>query len=114
MQSAPAATDIRLASKLFRQLGDFTRLSILVQLADGERRVTDLVERLQGSQGNISGHLSCLKECGLVLDRRDGRQVFYRVAHPEVAAVLQAAENLLALTGTGVDLCANRVMGNAR
>jgi ArsR family transcriptional regulator, cadmium/lead-responsive transcriptional repressor len=100
-------TDVRLAAKLFRGLGDPLRLAILAQLADGERRVTDLVEQLEGSQGNISGHLACLKDCGLVTDRPEGRQVFYRIAAPEVVRVLRAAESLLETTGHRVDLCSN-------
>lgn len=100
-------TSAQLGAKLFRGFADPTRLAILDELAGGELRVTDLVSRLQGSQGNISGHLSCLKGCGLVLDRPDGRQVFYRIAHPEVVAVLRSAEALLGIAGHEVELCAN-------
>jgi DNA-binding transcriptional ArsR family regulator len=101
------APDVQVACKLFNGFADRTRLAILVELANGERRVTDLVQALNGSQGNISGHLACLKECGLVVDRPAGRQVFYRIAHPEVYDVLRSAEALLAVTGHAIELCAN-------
>lgn len=104
---AAVATDIALVAKLFRGFSDPTRLGILVELAEGERRVTDLVARLDGSQGNISGHLACLKECGMVTDRPEGRAVWYRIAEPEVIAVIRAGERLLARTGQQVDLCPN-------
>jgi ArsR family transcriptional regulator, cadmium/lead-responsive transcriptional repressor len=110
MMSAMATatgTDVQLAAKLFRGFGDPLRLAILVALADGERRVTDLVSQMRGSQGNISGHLACLKDCGLVIDRAEGRQVFYRIAGPEVVRVLRSAESLLASTGHRIDLCSN-------
>ena len=107
MAQAAARSDVQLGAKLFRGFADPTRLAVLAELADGEARVTDLVSRLQGSQGNISGHLACLKECGLVADRPAGRQVFYRIARPEVVAVLRAAEELLAVAGYQVDLCPN-------
>ena len=100
-------TDVAIASKLFRGFADPTRLAILTELDGGELRVTDLVARLQGTQGNISGHLSCLKDCGLVADRPEGRQVFYRIARPEVVAVLRSAEAFLAVAGHRVDLCPN-------
>jgi DNA-binding transcriptional ArsR family regulator len=105
----PAAldTDIQLVAKLFRGFADPTRLAILVALADGELRVTDLQTRLGGSQGNISGHLACLKDCGMVADRPAGRAVWYRIAEPEVIGVIRAAEGLLACTGELVDLCPN-------
>ena len=100
-------TDVQLAAKLFRGFADPTRLAILAELADGELRVTDLVGRLGGSQGNISGHLACLKDCGMVADRPQGRAVYYRIATPEVVNVLRCAEALLARTGHRVDLCPN-------
>ena len=101
------AADVLLAAKLFRGFADPMRLAILDQLGDGELRVTDLVGRLEGSQSNISGHLQCLKGCGLVADRPEGRQVFYRIARPEVVAVLRAGSDLLACSGVQISLCPN-------
>jgi hypothetical protein len=71
-----------LAAKLFRGLADPTRLGILLALQAGERRVVDLVAELGGSQANVSGHLACLKDCGLVADRAQGRANLYRLAAP--------------------------------
>ena len=99
--------DIELASKLFRSLGDPMRLAIVEILADGERRVTDLVQALDSSQPNISGHLACLKDCGLVADRPQGRAVFYRLAHSELFDLLRAGEALLSRTGSDIALCPN-------
>jgi DNA-binding transcriptional ArsR family regulator len=98
---------VALAAKLFRGFGDSTRLAILNELAAEELRVTDLVSRIGGSQANISGHLACLRDCGLVVDRPQGRQTFYRIAAPEVVKLLHAAEDLLALSGQKIALCAN-------
>jgi ArsR family transcriptional regulator len=102
---APAGTG--LASKLFRGLADPTRLAILLTLQAGEQRVVDLVAELGTSQANVSGHLACLKDCGLVADRAQGRANYYRLARPELAALLHAAEELLAATGDNVALCRN-------
>lgn len=99
--------DVATAVKLFCGFSDQTRLMILTLLVDGEHRVTDIVDVLGASQANVSGHLKCLKECGLVIDRRAGREVHYRVAHPEVVDVLRSAERLLAVTGQRIDLCPN-------
>ena len=106
-QAAPAS----LAARLFRGFADPTRVAILLALLDGERRVSDLVDAVGGSQSNVSGHLACLKECGLVVDRPgERRQVFYRLAQPEVVELLGAAERLLAATGTAIELCRNPMM----
>ena len=100
-------SDVELASKLFRSLGDPMRLAIIEILADGERRVTDLVDVLGSSQPNVSGHLACLKDCGLVADRPQGRAVYYRLAHTELFDILRAGEALLSQTGNDIALCPN-------
>ena len=99
--------DTALAAKLFRGFSDRTRLEILRRLAPGELRVTDLVQAIGGSQANISGHLACLKDCGLVEDRPVGRQVYYRIARSEVVDLLTAAERLLGVHGWQIELCPN-------
>lgn len=99
------ASKAEVAAALFHGFSDRTRLSILLSLLDGEKRVVDLVEELGGSQSNISGHLACLKDCGLVADRPEGRQTFYGIASKEVVGVLRAAEKLLAINGDGIQLC---------
>jgi len=99
--------DLALGAKLFRSLGDPMRLAIVEALAGGERRVTDLVAELHSSQPNISGHLACLKDCGLVLDRPQGRAVLYRLARPELFELLRSAEALLEATGFEIALCPN-------
>lgn len=99
------------AARMFRGFADPTRVAILMQLLPGERRVTDLVDAVGGSQSNVSGHLACLKECGLVVDRPgERRQVFYRLAGPEVRDLLSAAERLLVANGAGIELCRNPMM----
>ena len=97
--------DLTLGAKLFRSLGDPMRLAIIERLAAGECRVTDLVAELQTSQPNVSGHLACLKDCGLVLDRPQGRAVLYRLTRPELFALLRSAEGLLEATGHDIALC---------
>lgn len=107
--SGTAATrNVQLAAKLFRGLADPTRLAILEAIAEeGELRVTDLLARVGGSQANVSGHVACLKDCGLVLDRPEGRQVFYSISDPVVVEAIRGAEAVLALSGESIALCPN-------
>nr|WP_323384564.1 metalloregulator ArsR/SmtB family transcription factor [Streptomyces calidiresistens] len=93
------------AVALFRSLGDPARLAILHRLAEGEARVTDLVSRLGLAQSTVSAHLSCLRDCGLVTSRPQGRASLYSLARPELLDLLAAAERLLEATGEAVDLC---------
>ncbi|MGD9961847.1 ArsR/SmtB family transcription factor [Nocardioides sp.] len=98
---------LRRGAALFHGLADRTRLAIVRQLAEAELRVVDLTRNLGLAQGTVSGHLACLRECGLVVGRPEGRQMFYGLAHPELFDLLSSAEQLLALTGDAVELCPN-------
>ncbi|GAD87057.1 putative ArsR family transcriptional regulator [Nocardia asteroides NBRC 15531] len=92
---------------LFHSLSDATRLAIVHRLACGEARVSDLMAGLELAQSTVSAHVACLRDCGLVVGRPQGRQVFYSLARPELMDLLSAAETLLAATGNAVALCPN-------
>ena|SRR6266508_2139240 len=66
--------------RLFKGLGDQTRLRILNLLIHGELCVCDIQYVLGSSQPNVSRHLNYLKNSGLVLDRREGARIYYRLA----------------------------------
>lgn len=69
------------AEALFRALADPTRLRALLLLhAEGELCVCDLTRALKLSQPKISRHLAALRSAGLVVDRRDGQWIHYRIA----------------------------------
>jgi ArsR family transcriptional regulator, cadmium/lead-responsive transcriptional repressor len=93
------------AAALFRSLGDPVRLAIVQRLARGEARVVDLTGVLGLAQSTVSKHLACLRDCGLVAFRAEGRQSFYALTRPELLDLLRSAEGLLAATGNAVALC---------
>ncbi|MPY80298.1 MAG: metalloregulator ArsR/SmtB family transcription factor [Actinophytocola sp.] len=105
--AAPATEDMHPAVALFRSLADPTRLAIARRLAAGEARVVDLIGELGLAQSTVSAHVACLRDCGLVTGRPEGRQVFYALARPELLDLLAAAETVLAATGNAVALCPN-------
>lgn len=106
MQCTTSTDAVPRAAALFRGLADPTRLRILLELQAGERRVVDLMQRLGLPQSTVSTHVACLRDCGLVDSRAEGRQSFYRLAVPELRDVMDAAEAVLARTGGVVALCA--------
>lgn len=95
------------AVALFHSLSDATRLAIVQRLSQGEARVADLVGELGLAQSTVSAHVACLRDCALVEGRPQGRQVFYRLARPELMDLLASAETLLSATGNAVALCPN-------
>lgn len=77
------STQTRQLATCFRGLADATRLRILNLLGWGELCGCDIQRVLEVSQPNVSRHLIYLKHAGLVLDRREGFRVFYRLAPAE-------------------------------
>ena len=73
---------------LFSTLADPTRRAIFEQLTLGEAAVRELTARFDVSQPAVSQHLRALREAGLVTERRDGRQIHYRIAPQGLAPLL--------------------------
>jgi DNA-binding transcriptional ArsR family regulator len=106
LESAPIA--IRsLRAKLFRGFADPSRLAILETLRTQERCVSDLVAATGLSQPNVSAHLNCLRECGLVASRQEGRYVHYRLANAEIADILDSADAVLSHLAEQISACVN-------
>ncbi|MFC3689234.1 ArsR/SmtB family transcription factor [Aquipuribacter hungaricus] len=99
------AAALETAASLFRGLGDPARLAILRHLSLGEHRVVELTEHLGLAQSTVSGHLACLRGCGLVTSRAVGRASLYSLAQVELMDLFAAAEKVLAATGDAVLLC---------
>jgi ArsR family transcriptional regulator, cadmium/lead-responsive transcriptional repressor len=96
------------AACLFHGFSDPSRLAIVRHLALGEHRVVDLTKHLGLAQSTVSKHLACLRDCGLVTSRPEGRASMWSLNHTDtVIELLSAAERLLALTGDAVTLCPN-------
>jgi DNA-binding transcriptional ArsR family regulator len=93
---SPQATETDVLAKYFRGFGDPTRLRILGLLREQERSVGELVNALGQPQPKVSNHLACLRWCGFVAAERRGKRVFYQLADPRVAQVVDITQALLA------------------
>lgn len=100
-----APTNTNLQAKLFRGFGDPSRLGILNALRNGPLNVGEIVEMTGLSQPNVSNHLGCLRDCGLVVARQEGRYVTYHLSDDRVGELLALAESLLADVARGVYEC---------
>ena len=99
--------DVTAAVCLFRSLADPARLAILRHLALGEHRVVELTAHLGLAQSTVSAHLACLRDCGLVSSRPQGRASVFALTRPELFDLFVTAEAVLAATGDPVALCPN-------
>jgi DNA-binding transcriptional ArsR family regulator len=107
---APSLTQesAALYARFFRALGDPTRVQVLSLLLEGPAEgytVGELVTAIGAPQSRVSTHLGCLRWCGLVQARREGKQVYYRVANPRVRALLTLGGEVLRDHATGVASC---------
>ena len=98
-------TNLNVKARLFRGFGDPSRLKILESLSGGGQTVGVIVERTGLSQSNVSNHLSCLRDCGLVITEQRGKFVEYRLSDPRVNKLLILAGSLLADVARGVYEC---------
>lgn len=92
--SAKGAKQLTDVAKVFHALSDETRLLILEQLKEGEQCVCDLTEAFKTGQSRLSFHLRVLKEAGLVLDRPEGRWVYYSLNREAIEDLQEVLNSL--------------------
>jgi len=78
-------------SDYFSLLAEPTRLKILSAICDGERSVSDIVERVGASQTNVSRNLNLMYGKGVLKRRREGQMTFYSIADPNVVTLCRTA-----------------------
>lgn len=101
--SSPKTIDLQ--AKLFRGFSDPSRLCIMEALRDGPQTVTEIVHATGLTQPNVSNHLACLRDCGLVSAEPHGRFVHYKLSDVRVAHLLALADDLLADVAKGIYEC---------
>jgi ArsR family transcriptional regulator, arsenate/arsenite/antimonite-responsive transcriptional repressor len=82
------------AATLFHALSDETRLALLEQLKGGERCVCELTDAMKAGQSRLSFHLKVLKEAGLLLDRREGRWMYYSINPDAIESLEELVDTL--------------------
>lgn len=91
-------------ARFFKALSDRSRISILEALREKEQmNVGEICEALNMEQSTVSHHLRCLRNCGLVRTRKEGKQVFYSLNG-------EIVEKLLVLSGKHVKALAQEIL----
>lgn len=88
-------TQLQLEAKLFKGFGDSSRLTILELLSEKPLTVSEIVKETELSQPNVSMHLACLLECGLVQNKKEGRNSYYQLSGDEVREVVKTARKIV-------------------
>lgn len=95
----PAMEVFETAAAVFKKLDDGSRLRIFWILCHGEECVINLSAMVEMSSPAVSHHLKLLKESGLIVSRREGKEVYYKAADTEQCRVLHTAiERIMEIT----------------
>lgn len=97
--------DIELKAHFIHGLSNKTRLTILELLKLKEMTVNEIVEQSKISQSSISQHLACLKGCGLVISRQEGKFVYYQIKNDQILALLQLIDSVVEDTEEDIACC---------
>jgi DNA-binding transcriptional ArsR family regulator len=82
------------AAEIARALADPKRLCVVEELSAGERSVSDLSRCIGCQVPNMSQHLAVLRSAGLVITRREGSTVYYRLADPRVLEAYRLIQDI--------------------
>lgn len=74
-------------------------------MMDGEKTVSEIVEIINGNQSNISQHLNCLKGCGIILGRQEGKFVYYSLRNVQIEQLLRMFDVVFHEVQTEVASC---------
>lgn len=86
--------DLGTLGRVGTALADPTRRRVLVQLIDGPGYPAELADAFGTTRANLSNHLTCLRECGLVTATAEGRRVRYELADDRMAEALSILASL--------------------
>ena len=85
----------RIHAELCKVFSNPTRLEILNLLRDKEMSVTELIEKTELSQANISQHLSIMRSKGIVISDRKGKNIYYRLTNPKIIKAFDIIRKVL-------------------
>lgn len=96
MLDAPKIELIKLQAEICKTLSDPKRLMLIHALREGEMSVSRLTLELGLPQANVSQHLAILRERGIVTTRREGTNIYYRLANEKIAQACDLVREVLA------------------
>lgn len=82
------ASPLDVMNRLGRALADPTRSRIILTLLDHPAYPAELSQDLDLTRSNVSNHLACLRDCGIVVSEPEGRRTRYEIADPHLAQAL--------------------------
>ncbi|MEK4009719.1 ArsR/SmtB family transcription factor [Peribacillus sp. FSL M8-0224] len=101
--------DIDLKVKMIHGFSNKTRIHILESIKNQEKTVSEIVEEVSGNQSNISQHLACLKGCGIIVGRNEGKYCYYSLRNQQIRDLLTMFDVVLADVQNDVSCCERQI-----
>ncbi|MCK2016344.1 ArsR/SmtB family transcription factor [Peribacillus frigoritolerans] len=102
-------TDIDMKVKLIHGFSNKTRIQILESIKSQEKTVSQIVDEINGNQSNISQHLACLKGCGIIVGRNEGKYCFYSLRNQHIRDLLSMFDVVLEDVQNDVACCESHI-----
>jgi len=94
MEDLDKAAIFRLHAAFCKNLADANRLLIIDVLGKGELSVGELAQKLKLSQSNVSKHLALMREHGIVVARRDGANIYYKLSDARISEAIRLLKDI--------------------
>ncbi|MDL4839846.1 metalloregulator ArsR/SmtB family transcription factor [Aquibacillus sp. LR5S19] len=101
--------DMDMKIKFLHGFSHKVRIQILECIKEKERTVSQIVSDLDVSQSSISQHLACLKGCGLIVGRQEGKYIFYSLRNQQVRGLLNMFDVVLEDVQNDIASCENHI-----
>ena len=101
--------DVNMKVKFLHGFSHKTRIQILECIKENEKTVSQIVEDIEGNQSNISQHLACLKGCGIIVGRQEGRYIYYSLRNQQVRDLLTMFDEVLEDVEHDVACCKSHI-----
>ncbi|WLR59197.1 ArsR/SmtB family transcription factor [Guptibacillus hwajinpoensis] len=101
--------NIDMKVKLIHGFSNKTRIQILESIKDVEKTVSEIVQEVNGNQSNISQHLACLKGCGIIVGRNEGKYCYYSLRNQQIRDLLTMFDLILDDVENDVACCERHV-----
>ncbi len=103
--------DVDTKVKFLHGFSHKTRIQILECIKDTEKTVSQIVKSIEGNQSNISQHLTCLKGCGIIVGRQEGKYIYYSLRNQQIRDLLSMFDEVLVEVEDDVAACENNLGG---
>jgi len=100
---------IDLKAELIHGFSNKTRLEILETIKESEKTVSEIIDAVAGNQSSISQHLACLRGCGLIVRRQEGKYVYYKLRHQKVADLMNMFDEVLDEVENDISTCESHI-----